>query len=291
MIKRLRDSITQLFAARTIKAKLKNIWPAKNERAPSFPQASVPTLDITLARRVFTTRYRSVTTNGDVSIYSFRNKPSIVLELKSSTSSEDPDLAKSQLPPGGTTHELEDGTVIVGVGGVGRSTKAIVSNSFSSCTPLIAKFADGSVGLYHAAWAANIDPKREYLLAARPVDIFVITKDGEGAHTGRQTAQAIDVVDQAFPETNVHIVAMPRATLSVEARPEKIVIRHMPIRRHARDSDDRATGQPSCSARNALAEHENGPKDICEIHTQRNNRPPYQARNGGDGRNQRGSCR
>lgn len=191
------------------------------------------------------------------------------MELKSSTSNEGPDPAETPLPPVGATCQLEDGTVVVGVGGVGRSTKAIVPNSFSSCTPLIAKFDDGSVGLYHAASTDENDPNREYLLKAQPTDVFVITKDGFGAHTGRQSAQAIDTIEQAFPETSVHIVTLPRATLSVEARPGKIVIRDMPIRQYVRESNDTAISRLGSPAGNPRQEDNNGAKDISEFHPEK----------------------
>lgn len=236
MIRHLKDGISRLREKIKTKEDPKFQLGANNDISPSdsnpLPVHIVPTLDVKGSRRRFDTRYKYITNNDNLTIYSYGNKPAISVELKSSVQYRDSDFANCSLPSACKTHNTTDGTVIVGVGGVGRSTTAVVSNSFGSCTPIIARFSDGSIGMYHAAFAPLNDPMRAQLLNAEPTDIFVVTKDGFGAHIGRQTAQAIDTVQQAPPGSNVHIVTVPRATLAVEARPGKIVIFSTTIRQH-----------------------------------------------------------
>ena len=235
LLKHLKDRISKL-PARKSKAE-EDLGVHVGESGNNLPlpvkgsqKNAVPTLDIAASQRSFDVHPNYTTENGNLTVYSYGNQSPINVELRSPDQYRDSDFADCELPSACKTQKISDGTLIIGVGAVGRSTTAVVSNSFASCTPIVARFSDGSVGMYHAAFSPLNDLQRSQLLKAKPTDIFVITKDGQGAHVGRQTAQAIDTVQQAPPGTNVHIVTVPRATLAVEARPDRITIFSTTIR-------------------------------------------------------------
>ncbi len=173
-------------------------------------------------------RSRLDNTHGvDFSLHSYGNPPKQRVDcLKADHYRNDPN-ARAQLPDIGETGLLSNGGKIVGISGVGFDKNRLISHSFSSCTPIIAFYSNGDIGLYHASSAARDDDKRQELLDKNPTDVFVVTKPENGSHRQRQSAHAIDLITDKPSGCNVHIVEVPRSTLAIEATPSRLAIFQM----------------------------------------------------------------
>ena len=150
----------------------------------------------------------------DFTVYSFGEKPRQNISLSN-------DFYKSRgdflLPePGGVVRDVSGGFA-VGIGGVDFTSTYAQSHSFTSCTPIVAFYDSGVTALYHAASAAPDDEIRQEILKRNPRDVFVIAKKGDGQHTLRQSAHALDILNCVISNINLHIVEVQRSTLSVKA--------------------------------------------------------------------------
>jgi hypothetical protein len=200
--------------------------------------SSIPTILSGPSFRSVERQYSDMRQDGDMSVFSFGSAPSIPITWNSYTHYANSRHANEPLPETNTSSSLNDGAIVVGIGAACRSKSALRSHSFGPCTPMAAVYADGTVGLYHAMSAAENDPHRAMLIDKKPTDIFVITKDGVGPHAAKQTAQVIDTVNQAHPDTSVHVVTLPRHVLALEVTPNEISVSPMAFAHQKATIDD-----------------------------------------------------
>jgi len=113
---------------------------------------------------------------------------------------------------------------VVEIGETRSSSRRLFSDSFRSCTPVLAFYGDGRMLLHHSA-AFDTDTL-DGLLRENPTDVYVVARTGRAATFPRQGANAAYVVNHAPTATNVHIVEVADTTIAVDVRPGNISIWH-----------------------------------------------------------------
>jgi hypothetical protein len=126
------------------------------------------------------------------------------------------------------------GSMMINVGAMRLNAEngKLASHSFTGCTPIVAFYDDNKTGMYHANSASRDDENVERLIAEKPTDIFIVTRQGTGkSYSARQAANAAYIVSRPL-DCRVHILELPEVSeLSVLIEPGSIsVIQGRPLR-------------------------------------------------------------